>query len=512
MQFPVPDIEAGDYLILATGQSSNLTLAGALSVLPGPATPTETTQPLPTETPTSIPTIQPSPTPTVSPSPAPPHLPGISQVPNTTYFAEGYTGTSAVDGKVTFAQRLFLYNPTTFTSAVTMTYSVYNPATKSATSVTKLDTVAAGDSISRSVNADVGNNRMVSTTVSSSRGIVAQEVINRTRDDGTVLDGDSSQGTHGLATTWYLAEGSASETLQEYLVLYNPGTTAARVQVRYLTDGTPVPATAPVTVPARSQVTINAGSQYGQLMPTGSKNIGAEVIADQPIAVDRVMYWGNGDGSAKYGFSWASAVATTTLSHAFPLLPTANGSQPFLTVLNPSGKVANVSLRLLDSSGNTLTTASAAVNSNTRFTFDIASILPGDHGNVTGLLTSDVPVVSEAPVYYGGSPNNASAPGMVEQGSTGSQAGTTIDLPGSTGLLRIYNPGNTSVQVQATQGGSSGGTTVFAGTIAANSSQEIQLSSASSATGITVLASGDVASALVKGGVGSSSITGGTLM
>ena len=510
VQYPIPDIDAGNYLILATGQTSNVSIAGAISVVPGPATPTETTQPLPTETPTSTPTIQPSPTPTVSQSPTPLPLPAISSVPDTTYFAEGYTGTSAVDGKVTFVQQLFLYNPTTVTSAVTTTYSVFDPATKSKTLVTKLNSVAAGHTTLRSVNADVGNDRMVSTTVSSSRGIVAEEVINRTRSDGTVLDGASSQGSHALARTWYLAEGSAGETLQEYLVLYNPGTTATKVQIRYLTEGTTVPTTAPIALPARSQVTINAGSQYDKLMPAGSRNIGAEVTADQPMAVDRVMYWGSGAGSAKYGSSWASAVATTSLSYAFPLLPTSSGSQPFVTVLNPSGKAANVALRLLDTSGNILITASAAVNADTRYTFDVASVLSGDHGNISAVLTSDVPVASEAPVYFGGSPNNPSTPGMVEQGSTGSQIGTTIDLPGSTGLLRICNPGTTAVQVQVTSGGSSGVTTVLAGTIAAGSSQEVPLSSPSSATGITVLATGDVSSVLSIGSAGSS-ITGGTL-
>ena len=415
VQYPIPDIDAGSYLILATGQTSNVSIAGAISVVPGPATPTPTTQPLPTETPTSVPTIQPSPTPTVSPPPTPIPLPAINSVPDTTYFAEGYTGTSAVDGKVTFVQQLFLYNPTTVTSAVTTTYSVYDPASKSTTLVTELNSIAASHTIVRSVNADVGNDRIVSTTVSSSGGIVAEEVINRTRSDGTDLDGASSQGSHVLARTWFLAEGSAGETLQEYLVLYNPGTAAAKVQVRYLTEGTTVPATAPIAVPARSQVTINAGSQYDKLMPAGSRNIGAEVTADQPIAVDRVMYWGNGDGSAKYGSSWASAVATTSLSYAFPLLPTSSGSQPFVTVLNPSGKTADVALRLLDSSGNVLTTTSAIVNADTRYTFDVASVLPGDHGNISALLTSDMPVASEAPLYFGGSPNNPSTPGMVQR-------------------------------------------------------------------------------------------------
>ena len=48
------------------------------------------------------------------------------------------------------------------------------------------------------------------------------------------------------------------------------------------------------------------------------------------------MYWGDGDGSAKYGASLSPAIAAGASTQYFALLPTSGGSQSFITVLNPS--------------------------------------------------------------------------------------------------------------------------------------------------------------------------------
>ena len=61
-----------------------------------------------------------------------------------------------------FNERFYFYNPGSSISTVTTTYSVYDPSTKTYTTVTKTDSVASGATVSRSVNSDVGSDRMVS--------------------------------------------------------------------------------------------------------------------------------------------------------------------------------------------------------------------------------------------------------------------------------------------------------------------------------------------------------------
>jgi hypothetical protein len=408
VQYIVPKIAPGTYLLLALGQRSRVLRSMSLTVLsslPSPAATPHDTSVWPTSTQAPVPS-----------------LPTADMSATTSYFADGYTGTAAVDGKVTFTERLFFYNHSSMSSRVSTTYDVYNPANESRTVVTKQDTVAAGATVSRLVNQDVGNDRMVSATVKVSAGVAAQEVITRTRSDGTPLEAGSSVGSTHLAITWYLAEGYIGESLQEYITLYNPSSTLAHAQIHYLPDGTAAPAPVSVPVPAQGQVTINMRSQYNQLLPKGSKNVAAQITADLPIAVDRAMYWGDGSGSAKYGYARSPAIAAGLRSQYLALLPTSGGSQSFVTVLNPNDGTATTSLRLLNASGNTLKTVAVSIGGHTRHTFMVNSILSGDNRNVSaGLLSSSMPVVAEAALYYGGSPNVGRHPGKLMQGSASAQ-------------------------------------------------------------------------------------------
>ena len=527
VQYTVPPIAPGDYLLLAYGQTSGLSRTTPFTLVAGAPTQTATPQSTlayPTATPDLgliYPTAPPStiavpptatsapPPPTATPLPLPP-LPAVAAPATTRYFADGYTGTAAVDGKVTFAVRLFLYNPGPAPAEVTTTYAVYNPADRSRTSVVERQTVAAGVTVSRQVNRDIGNDRMVSATVSAPGGIVADEVVTRTRGDGTVLDADSSPGSSHLSTVWYLAEGYTGESLQEYITLYNPGAAAAHAQVRYLPDGTPPPALVTVTVPAHGQVVLNVRGQYTRLAPGGSRNVAAQITADAPVAVDRAMYWGDGAGSAKYGYSLSPALASGAQSQYFAILPTAGGSQSFVTVLNPNDGEASIALALLDASGNTLKIVSATVAGHARHTFAISSILPGDSGDLSGgLVSSSLPVVAEAALYYGGSPNVGRHPGLVEPGSAGSLRGARAGVDPAGASLYVFNPGSAGVRVRVGLGGAAGGSVAFDAVVAGASAQAIPLPGGGGTGGVTLLASGPVVATLVNGAPGRGSIWGG---
>src|SRR5581483_643434 len=98
--YRVPSVPNGSYDLLARGQSSGISLFVPFTVAGVVAPPA----PSPTATPAST-----APAATAAP-PATPTLPPAS-APTTTYFADGYTGTAATNGKATFAVHLVLYNP-----------------------------------------------------------------------------------------------------------------------------------------------------------------------------------------------------------------------------------------------------------------------------------------------------------------------------------------------------------------------------------------------------------------
>ena len=105
----------------------------------------------------------------VTPTPTPvtpvttPTLPAFTTSSTTQYFADGYTGTAASNGKATFIERLFLYNPGSMASSVTTTYYVTNPSSSAHTMVTEQNSVAPGATVVRNVNQDVGNDRFVTS-------------------------------------------------------------------------------------------------------------------------------------------------------------------------------------------------------------------------------------------------------------------------------------------------------------------------------------------------------------
>ena len=495
-QYTVPGVAAGSYYLLAQGVSSQVSAIATLSVQA--AAPAATATPIPpTATATPVP---PTATPAVP-------LPSVSSASTTRYFAAGYTGTVAGNGKVASSEHLYFYNPGTSSSTVTTTYAVEDPATNTFSNMSETDTVAAGATVSRSVNTDVGNDRIVSATVSDPTGIVAEEVIQRTAASGAVLDTASSLGSATLGSTWYLAEGYTGSTFQEYLTIYNPGSSDAQVQIQYLPSDTTAPQPVAQTVPAGGSATINVRSQYNGLEPVGSKEISIQVTSTVPVAVDRELYWGDGAGSAKYGASLAPAVATGTSTQYFALLPTSGSSQSFVTLLNPGNSSASVTLTLTGSGGATVQTVTATVNAQRRYTFSIPTIAPGDYGYLAATLTSTQPVVAEASVYLRGSPNIGLHPGTIEQGSTGFQVGAMAEVDAAGGTLQVFNPTTSGERVQVL----AGGTVLSDTTLQAGTAQMVAISGNSSVQGALVLASGMVSATLLNGSLAAAPVWGGSL-
>jgi lysophospholipase L1-like esterase len=111
------------------------------------------------------------------------------------------------------------------------------------------------------------------------------------------------EGGHGSAavtapsTTWLFAEGvsggDASFSFQTYLLLANPGTTAATATVTFFRDaGGPVSRTVPV--PAGRRVTLFLNDlrfDPGDVAELANASYSIRVASDQPILAERAVYW-----------------------------------------------------------------------------------------------------------------------------------------------------------------------------------------------------------------------------
>jgi hypothetical protein len=201
---------------------------------------------------------------------------------------------------------------------------------------------------------------------------------------------------------WYVAEG-ATGFFDEYVLLANPNPTATRASVRYLT---PTQTFAPVikTLPPNSRTTIEVKAEPG----LRSAEVSVDIEADQPIVVERAMYW----PTTGWIESHASAGITetgTVLALAEGEVGGSRGFESYILIANPSTQDATVTLSFMREGGRPLvTSAPIVVKAGTRLTRWLGQYIGADKlssGEKVGILirsTNDVPVVAERTMYWNG--------------------------------------------------------------------------------------------------------------
>ena len=330
-----------------------------------------------------------------------------------------------------------------------------------------------------SVNTDVGADKVVAAQVTSARRVYVTRTMTRIAPDGSRLDGSATLPVAAPATTWGFPEGYTGVTFQEYLTILNPAASPAHVTVLLAPQAASAQGakTLTLTIPAQSRATANirALNQAGS-----AKSVGMLITSDQPIVPERVLYYGDGSGSGKFGstVSSGSAAPATHLYLAYGSsgglttggTPQANGNQAFITLLNPTigGATVQVTATFFGAAGQQLGTPQlVGVAPGTRQTI-VVNLVLGTTAvtSFSAVLTATGPIEAESAQYYGGSPNVGRHPGVAfPLQAAGGGAAVLSDLetslPDGTALQRtvyLYNPGTAAVQVAATYYGANGAT------------------------------------------------------
>ncbi|MGH2391127.1 MAG: hypothetical protein ACRDIE_23270 [Chloroflexota bacterium] len=392
-----------------------------------------------------------------------------SSIAVTDYFAEGYTGQAATNGKVSYTETINMLNPTNSPAPVTITY--YFADQGRSLSVSRM--VGARSVLRERVNSDVGPDRMVSAVVRSKAKIYASRTITRIGAKGNRLDGSTSLPATAPSESWDFAEGFTGAAFQEYLALFNPsaGPTAVTLQAAPQASSAARARAVVVTLPALGRVTVNMhGLDLGAHVTTS----GVLVRAKQPIVAERVEYFGNGIGSSKAGSTVTLGMALTSGRHSLRI-PFASsggtapgkasqptGDQAFIALLNPnpSGRTVTVTAGFADALGQSLgKPVIVKVAAGTRQTVGVnAAVGSRATAPFSVALSATGPIEAESAQYFGGSPNAAKAPGVVIPASTipltdafftdlgaASADGTRVDRK-----VYLYNPDSSPAQVTAT--------------------------------------------------------------
>jgi lysophospholipase L1-like esterase len=150
--------------------------------------------------------------------------------------------------------------------------------------------------------------------------------------------------------TWILAEGAANEFFTEEILIGNPNAAAARVQITLLPESGAAPPVQTITVAATSRYTFRVNTVVG----TGA--VGAVVDSDQPVVVERSMYWAygmrrgghNSPGVAATADRWYLAEGTLGFFDTFVLITnsSATPAQVEVTFLRQAGLPITASLTI----------------------------------------------------------------------------------------------------------------------------------------------------------------------
>jgi hypothetical protein len=354
-------------------------------------------------------------------------LTGVGTTQTTFYFAEGFTGPG-------FTETLSLL---ALSQSGNATIDYYFAGGGHLSTVVP---VVAGKTQSVDVNAAVGANQQVSARVTLPGAGVAERELHFSF--GSWHGSTGIVGVVAPAAEWDFAEGSTLSVFSEYLTLQNPNATAVTVDLHYFTDAGASP-TKTLTLPANSRTTVvvNAGdlttnascvSDTSCGVGPGIQGVSVQVRSRTlPIVAERPMYvngfsFGSGiirDGHVAFGANapnreWDFAEGTTL-----------NGFNEYLTLENPGGTPAMVSLNYIDQDGHS-TVTHLTVAPLSRATVPVFSstssggVGPGVPG-VSVRVLSDQPIVAERPMY------------MVHNFGTGIVAGAH-DVLGANSLGKLF--------------------------------------------------------------------------
>ena len=207
---------------------------------------------------------------------------GVTEPSSTWFLAEGATGSF-------FETFLLLANPGSTDASATITYL---PAIGDAVSVVR--NIPAQGRVTVNVEAEDPSlaDAAVAITIAATQPILAERSQYWPDPAPAWREAHNSFGTVATATRWALAEGRVGGPAhaQTFILVANPGSAAANVVVTFLRDNGAAPIAKTFVVPpvSRFNIPVGPGTSVAELV---DETFGALITSDQPIAVERALYW-----------------------------------------------------------------------------------------------------------------------------------------------------------------------------------------------------------------------------
>ena len=300
------------------------------------------------------------------------------------YLSEGYTDQG-------FQTYVLVQNPQTASTTVNITYMSSKGVVKK-----QPFTVGAGQRYTVDVNKDVPGAE-VSTQVTADQDVVCERSMYWDNKRG----GHDSIGVTQGSKSWYLAEGSTRWGYNTYVLIQNPTSNWANIDVSYDTAGGPQ-VKPRFMMPPQSRKTIYVNGD----VPNTDTSI--QVISDQDVIAERSMYWNNGTGRAGHETVGMPAPATSVFLAEGS---TAWGFDTFVCIQNPNDVSVNVNVTFMTNSGAVLG-PTVNIARGTRVTLHLNDIIP--NVDVATKIQCNMPIMAERAMYWNNKGGGTSSIGWTQ--------------------------------------------------------------------------------------------------
>jgi hypothetical protein len=237
----------------------------------------------------------------------------------------------------------------------------------------------------------------VSAVVTSAGGvpIVVERAMYFDRAGRLFDAGHESAGITAPALEWFLAEGATGPYFDEFVLLANPGDSAAEVTAQFLMPSGAT-LTRDYTVAPRSRFTVWVDHQAPELAST-AVSVRVTVTNGVPVIVERAMWWPgdvgtwheahNSAGATGAGPRWAVAAGQAG---------GASGQETYVLIANVSAWDGLARVTVLFEDGAAPESATVAVAGTSRTNVPIGQVFPAALGRRFGVLVESL---GEAPAH-----------------------------------------------------------------------------------------------------------------
>ncbi len=226
----------------------------------------------------------------------------------------------------------------------------------------------------------------VSAAITSSEDIAVERAMYLDGAGTPFLAGHDASAVPAPALNWFLAEGATGAFFDEFILLANPSTTLAQVQVDYLLpDGTVVPRA--YDVAPESRLTIRVDEQHPWLADT-AVSARLHSLNGVPFVAERSMWWADGGWYEAHNSPGAVETGTRWLVSAGEVGGPQNQAT-YVLLANTSAFAGQARVTVLLEGGGTLE-RTFPLAPNSRFNVDVATLFPETANRRFGTLVESL--------------------------------------------------------------------------------------------------------------------------